>query len=261
MDSRNTYHDRWLANTQRMGVPADVAAEVARRHGISPENFGILERSEEISDPNAKSFFLLPRDVGSEDARKAAVMTYVFNAGTGYGRSGGQCTDFPETPYSAAEVQRITERQDANSWSYLRDVRFVHRNGARLAATPNGILMGMGGNWIQRQFSRQGGTAWGDIFMVNISGGDPAKLLRQVIHSGHAWCADGCGRPVETTLELDRVLHHEEIHSRQWAAKGYPRMIREYSWEAIRQRAFGKPNRLEVEAGPSDGGYRADNPL
>jgi hypothetical protein len=261
MAPRKTCRDTWLANAAHRGVPAECTAAIGRRHGITPESFEILDRAEEIIDPDAKSFFLLPRDVSGEDARTAAMMTYVFNADTGYRKPGGQRTDFPETPYSAKEVQRIIDRQDANDWSYFRDVRFVHRNGARLVTTPNGILMGSGGNWIQRQFSQQGGTAWGDIFMININSADPAQQLRHIIRSGHAWCADGHGRPVETTLDLDRVLHHEELHSQQWAAKGYARMLRDYGWEVIRERVFGKPNRLEVEAGLSDGGYRADSPL
>ena len=186
-------------------------------------------------------------------------MTYVFNAGTGYGKQGTHSTDFPDTPYSAAEIRRIISRQNANNWSYARDVRFVHRNGARLVATPNGILMGVGGNWIQRQFSQQGGTAWGDIFMVNIGGTlDPAQQLRRIVRSGHAWCTDESGRARESNLDLDRVLHHEELHSQQWAAKGYPRMLRDYSREIIRERVFGRTNRLEEDAGLSDGGYPAD---
>lgn len=265
MAPRSTCHDRWLANANRRGVPAGVVVEIAERHGITPDSFAILERWEEISDPAGKSFFLLPRDAGGDEARAAVLMTYVFNAGTGYGMPGSQRTDFAETPYSAAEVRRISERQRANGWSYFRDVRFVHRNGARLVTTPNGVLMGVGGNWIQRQFSRQGGTAWGDIFMVNVRDAtgatDPARQLRHIVRSGHAWCTDRHGRPVETTLDLDRVLHHEEQHSRQWAAKGYARMLRDYGWELVRERVFGKPNRLEVEAGLSDGGYRAESPL
>lgn len=256
MTPRDTCHDRWLANAARRDIPADSTAGIARQHHITPDSFAVLGRCEEITDPDGKSFFLLPRDASGGDARTAALMTYVFNAGTGYGTPGKQRTDFPETPYSATEVRRIIDRQDANAWSYTRDVAFVHRNGARLVATPNGVLMGAGGNWIQRQFSQQGGTAWGDIFMVNVRDAvGPAEQLRRIIGSGHAWCTGRDGRSFETALDLDRVLHHEEIHSRQWAAKGYARMLRDYGWEVIRERVFNKPNRLEEEAGLSDGGY------
>ena len=250
----------WLDNAADRGVSADVTAEIARRHGITPHSFDILQAMEEITDPHGKSFFLIPRRATGSDARRAALMTYVFNADTGYTKAGeqlGVTNDFPETPYSAAEVQRIIDRQRANSWSYDRDVGFVHRNGGRLVATPNGMLMGLGGNWIQGLFSQQGGTAWGDIFMVNIDRcSDPCEQLRQIVRSGHAWYTDRRGVPVQSRLNLDRVLHHEERHSAQWAAKGYLRMLRDYGWELVRERAFGKTNRLEDDAGLADGGYR-----
>ena len=119
------------------------------------------------------------------------------------------------------------------------------------------MLMGLGGNWIQKQFSRRGGTTWGDIFMVNMGRlADPAAQLRQIVQSGHAWYVDGSGRAFESSLELDRVLHHEERHCQQWAAKGYPGMLRDYSRELIREWVFGTTNRLEEDAGLSDGGYR-----
>ena len=121
------------------------------------------------------------------------------------------------------------------------------------------MLMGLGGNRIVRLFSRHGGTAWGDIFMVNIGSTNPsdaAQLLRLIIESGHAWCADHDGRPFETNLALDRVLHHEERHCAQWAAKGYVGMIGDYGREVLRERIFRKTNRIEEDAGLSDGGYR-----
>ena len=173
-------------------------------------------------------------------------MTYVLNAGTDYGKAGRRPADFAETPYSAAEVTRIINRQKANRWSYSRDVRFVHRNGGRLVTTPNGILMGLGGNRMQRQFSQRGGTTWGDIFMVNMSTTDPAEQLRRIVRSGRAH-----------NLDLDRVLHHEERHCQQWAAKGYTGMLRDYSRELVRELVFRKTNRLEEDAGLHDGGYRA----
>jgi hypothetical protein len=107
--------------------------------------------------------------------------------------------------------------------------------------------MGLGGNWVQRQFSQRGGTAWGDIFMVNMGKvADPTKPLRRIVESGRAW----------HRLDLDRVLHHEERHCRQWAAKGYVGMLRDYGRELVREAVFGATNRLEEDAGLSDGGYR-----
>jgi hypothetical protein len=235
----------WLRNAERRGVAPDVVADIARRHAVTPEAFGVLEGMEEIRDPGGRSYFLMPRGTPGDDARRAALLTYVLNAGTGY-RTADQPGDFPATPYSAGEVTRIAERQQANGWTYSRDVRFVHRNGGRLVTTPNGMLMGAGGNRIQRQFSRRGGTTWGDIFMLNLGDvPDPAAELRRIVRSGRAW-----------RLDLDRLLHHEERHSRQWATRGYTGMVRDYGWELLRELVFRKANRLEVGAGLSDGGYR-----
>ena len=254
---------QWLRNAERRGVSPDVVAEVVERHGITPRSFEILDKLEEIEDPHGKSFFLIPPGTGPGAAREAVLMTYVVNAGTDYAKAGtrpgsqpGTVNDFPDTPYGAAQVQRIIERQHANGWSYRRDVGFVERNGGRLVTTPNGILMGVAGNRILSAFSAQGGTVWGDIFMVNIRCADPAEQLRRIVRSGHAWYADRHGRPFESRLALDRVLHHEERHSRQWAAKGRTRMITDYGWELFRENVFRKTNRLEEDAGLSDGGYR-----
>jgi hypothetical protein len=245
MEARD-YSKKWRENAERRGVPSAVVAEIARRHAITPESFRILEKMEEIKDPDGKSYFLIRPGTGGHDAREATLMTYVVNAGTDYGRPGTRPADFPETPYSATEVARIMQRQKANRWSYSRDVRFVDRNGGRLVTTPNGMLMGLGGNWVQQQFSQRGGTTWGDIFMVNIGNGtDPAERLRRIVRSGHT-----------VGLDLDRLLHHEERHSRQWAAKGHAGMLRDYSRELVRELVFGKSNRLEEDAGLSDGGYR-----
>lgn len=252
------YHKKWLENAERHGVPSEVVVQIARQHDITPESFTILGQFTEIKDPDGKSFFLVARGTRGDDARNAALMTYVLNAGTDYGKAGQQPTDFPETPYSAAEVRRIINRQNANSWSYDQDVGFVDHNGGRLVTTPNGMLMGLGGNWIQKRFSREGGTAWGDIFMVNVDdtlGADQG--LRQIVESGHAWYADVNGESVESNLALDRVLHHEELHCQQWAAKGHAGMITAYLWEVVRDKVFGKTNRLETDAGLSDGGYKA----
>ncbi|WP_231995936.1 hypothetical protein [Mycobacterium sp. 852002-51163_SCH5372311] len=255
-------YSQWLANAERRQAAPEVVVGIAQQHGIEPDSFGVLRDMEEIKDPLGKSFYLLPPGTSGDDARKAVLMTYVVNAGTDYAKAGerpGVTNDFPETPYSAAEVQRIADRQHANRWSYRQDVGFVDRSGGGLVTTPNGMLMGLGGNRILRLFTRHGGTAWGDIFMVNIgsrNSADAAQLLRLIIESGHAWCAGRDGRPFETDLALDRVLHHEERHCAQWAAKGYVGMIGGYGREVIRERIFRKTNRIEQDAGLSDGGYR-----
>jgi hypothetical protein len=237
-------HQTWLENAARRGVSAE-ADEIAGWHGITPGSFTVLESCEKISDPHGKSFFLLPRGIAGDGARDAVLLTYVFNAGTGYGKTAGVPNDFPETPYSSAEVRRIIDRQQANRWSYRRDVGFVHRNGGRLVTTPNGMLMGLGGNRMLGVFSQRGGTAWGDIFLMNIDRvAEPAEQLRRIVRSGHAWSSGRDRVPFASGLDLDRLLHHEERHSAQWAAKGYLGTV------------FGKTNGLEEDAGLSDGGYR-----
>lgn len=249
------YYREWLENAQRQGVPPEVIVDIARRHNITPESFNVLNGMEKVTDKDGKSFFLIPKGTSGEDARKAALMTYVLNAGTDYGDSPGT-KDFAETPYSADEVQRIIDRQEANSWSYDKDVGFVDSNGGRLMTTPNGMLMGLGGNQLQDLYSEAGGSTWGDIFMLNIDDpSDAAQQLKQVAESGQMWYPAEDGNGSQGRLDLDRILHHEERHSQQWADKGYGTMLREYGWEIFREKVLGKTNRLEEDAGLSDGGY------
>lgn len=249
------HHAAWLRNAELRNVAPGVVVEIARRNALTPHSFRVLRDMEEIRDPGGKSFFLLPRGTTGTDARRAALLTYVLNAGTGYGAP-GRLADFPAADYCPGEVARIAARQSANGWTYTRDVRFVDRNGGRLVTTPNGMLMGAGGNAIQRLFSWRGGTCWGDLFMVNTGRlSDPADLLRRIVRSGHAWYLDG-GEHRESGLDLDRLLHHEERHSRQWADKGYAGMVKDYGRELLRELVFRRLNRFEEEAGLSDGGYR-----
>lgn len=237
------YPQKWLANAARRAVAPAAIVEIAQI-GVGAQALEFLEKLEEITDPHGKSYFLLPQGISGRDARRAALLTYVLNAGTDYGLPAGRVVnDFLATPYSADEVRRIMGRQHANSWSYARDVGFVHRNGGRLVATPNGILVGLGGSWVQRLFCQRAGTTWGDIFLLNTGYvADPAQPLRDIIQS--------------RGVELDRLLHHEERHCAQWAALGYAGMLRAYGWELVRELVLRKPNRLEVDAGLSDGGYR-----
>jgi hypothetical protein len=241
------YYKEWLANAERQGVPPHVIVDIARRHNITPESFNVLNGMEKVTDKHGKSFFLIPKGTSGGDARKAVLMTYVLNAGTDYGDN-GTGNDFTPEPYSANEVQRIIDRQEANSWTYDEDVPFILRKDGALMTTPNGMLMGMGGNWVQDQFSWKGGTAWGDIFMENIDHShNPADQLRQIVESGKSWDVNSDGVPEARSLDLDRLLHHEEMHSRQWADKGYFGML----W-AVTTDADG----IEEEAGLGDGGYK-----
>ncbi|MGM1062189.1 WXG100 family type VII secretion target [Saccharothrix sp. Mg75] len=249
------HYRQWLENAVRRGVPIDTIEKIAAEHHITPEDFKVLDGMEEIrededGDGTSKSYFMMPTDISGDDAAKAVRMTYVMNAGTDYGTE-GEKTDFPQTPYGSGELNRIIERQRANDWSYDEDVAFVHGNGGRLVTTPNGMMMGLGGNLVQDQFSQQGGTAWGDTFMLNIDDPeDAAQQLREVAGSGHVWY-DGEGGPQRGDLDLDRLLHHEERHSQQWAREGYTGFLASYVWEQVTG-----GNETEEDAGLSDGGYR-----
>ncbi|SNT49036.1 hypothetical protein SAMN05421812_107166 [Asanoa hainanensis] len=249
------HYRQWLENAVLRGVPVETIVKMAADHHIKPEDFAILDRLEEIredEDHNGiyKSYFLMPTDISGDDAAKAVRMTYILNAGTDYGTE-GEATDFAPTPYGSDELRRITERQQANDWSYDDDVGFVHDNGGRLVTTPNGMMMGLGGNLIQDQFSQRGGTTWGDTFMLNIDDTkDPAQQLRDVASSGTSWYEED-GQTKQGTLDMDRLLHHEERHSQQWAQEGYTGFLASYVWESVTG-----GNETEEDAGLSDGGYR-----
>ncbi len=228
-------YEEWIRNTVEKGVSADTVIAIARDHEIGPDDFEVLTGLQEITDPDGKSFFMLNTDMSGDAARAAVLMTYILNAGTDYENG-----DFESTPYSSAEVQRIIDRQEANGWSYGDDVGFVHGNGGRLVTTPNGMLMGAGGNELQDLYGQQGGTAWGDIFMIGKDDiPDPAAYLENnLIRSGTS--------DVHPDLDLDRLLHHEERHSQQWAREGYAWFILQYLWDA---------HKFEEDAGLADGGY------
>lgn len=242
-------HTRWLGNVERRGIPGSVIDAVGRA-GIGVASFEILAGLTEVTDPRGGSHFLIPARTPAVQVRAAVLMAAVFNAGSGY--PGG---DFAVTDFGAAEVHRIRERQAANAWSY-RAAGAVAGNGA-LAATPHGILMGIGGSLPHRAASRRGGTTYGDVFLVNLrAGDDPTALLTAIIESGVGWYRgdDGTARPGR--LHLDRLLHHEERHARQWAALGPVRMSVGYLTAEAAAVVTGRPNAFEVAAGLSDGGYR-----
>jgi hypothetical protein len=64
-----------------------------------------------------------------------------------------------------------------------------------------------------------------------------------IIAAGHS--------PLDPRLDLDRLLHHEEIHSRQWARDSA------FDLEYIVEQMFHpeEENKYEKTAGLSDGGY------
>ncbi|GAB2678601.1 hypothetical protein [Nocardia goodfellowii] len=253
--SASGYYRQWLENAVRRRVSIDTIVKIAAEHRITPEDFEILDgmkeiREDEDGDGIFKSYFLLPTDISADDATKAVRMTYLLNAGTDYGTE-GETTDFGPVPYGSGALWRIADRQRQNSWSYHKDVGFVHDNGGRIVTTPNGIMMGLGGNVVQDQFSQGGGTTWGDMFMLDIDNPkDPAPQLREVAKSGQVW-GEGADGPFRGELDMDRLLHHEERHSRQWAHEGGTAFLASYLWERVTG-----GNETEEDAGLSDGGYR-----
>ncbi|OBJ72324.1 hypothetical protein [Mycobacterium sp. 1274756.6] len=241
-------HARWLDNAERGGLTGEDIEQVTRA-GIAPASFHALAGLAEITDPHGKSYFLIPPGAPAVRVRAAVLMAAVFNAGSGY--RGG---DFAATGYGPAEVQRIRARQFANAWSYRR-ASAIAAAGA-LAATPHGILMGLGGSRAHRLASRRGGTTYGDVFLINLpTGNDPVALLTAIIESGVGWYLDD-GTPRPGRLPLERLLHHEERHARQWAALGPLRMSLGYLAAEARAVWTGEPNTFEAAAGLADGGYR-----
>mgnify|MGYP000045829862 FL=1 len=255
------YYREWLQNAAKKGAPPQVIVDIARQQHITPASFDVLKGMERVVDNNRTStdpsddntYFLLPAGAGAGATRRAAVLTYILNAGTGYTK-GNPNTDFAETPYTANEVQRIIDRQAANSWSYEQIPRLTG-SGGRFATTPNGMLMGLGGGFVQSQLSQQGGSTYGDVFLVNIDHPtDATDQLRKIIASGQMWY-DGPDGAHAGGIDIDRVLHHEERHSAQWAALGPMQFARQYAISLGAERLTGRLNPFETNAGASDGGY------
>ncbi|QKT08534.1 hypothetical protein HUN08_16000 [Gordonia sp. X0973] len=218
--------------------------------GADPD---VLASMTPVLDPGGKSYFLVPVAMSGPALRRAVLATLVHNAGSGYGAD-PEC-DFPATPFTADEVFRIRVRQRANSWSYGRALAMAVATGARLVTTPNGMLMGAGGNWPTRLFSQRGGTTWGDVFVLNAGKNVDATTVLLAATAAAAPVYERGARLVEGRLHLDRLLHHEEIHSQQWARYGRTRFAAAYLREQSRAVLTGQPNRFEVEAGLRDGGY------
>jgi hypothetical protein len=242
------HYRQWLENAVRRGVPIDTIKKIAAEHHITPEDFKILDgmdefREDEDGDGTFKSYFLMPTNISGDDAAKAVRMTYILNAGTDYGTE-GETTDFKPTPYGSEELRRITDRQRENSWSYDDDVGFVHGNGGRLATTPNGMMMGLGGNLIQDQFSQRGGTTWGDTFMLNI---DNPKDPAQHGHAGwpypHRRPADSAPAPRARRVRLHR--HGDRAARRRGGAQRHRIVLRSARLRNVR--------RNPVRGGPDTG--------
>ena len=259
-------YEQWLGNAARREVSRAEIDRIRDEHGIAPENFAVLEGLTEFSDPDGKSYFLLPESISGNHAAKAVLMTYVLNAGTDYGTADSPAKsrydrtptrdDFEETPYSSAEISRIIARQTRNHWSYSQDVGFMLSRGAGLVTTPNGMLMGLGGSPMLALFAAKGGTTWGDIFRLHIDHPtDPATTLENVVASGSMPISQDPDGATNHWLDLDRLLHHEEIHAEQWARQGFLGFLLSYAWQAVKARGDGREILFEQQAGLADGGY------
>jgi hypothetical protein len=66
---------------------------------------------------------------------------------------------------------------------------------------------------------------------------------------------DGPGGAHAGGVDIDRVLHHEERHSEQWAALGPVEFAKQYAISLGAERLTGRRNPFETNAGASDGGY------
>ena len=250
----------WLQNAADNKVAPETIVEIALQQNITPASFDVLKGLERVIDKGSptdpkddKDYFLLPEYATAEQARQAVLMTYILNAGTGYGKArqdpkNNDVNDFAETPYSATEVQRIKDRQEANSWSY----ELLERATGAFTTTPNGMLMGVGGELIQQTISQQAGTCVGDVFAVNIDNpqNGAATQLRDIIRSGTMQHDSNNDGQLTRGNDLDRILHHEERHSQQWADKGFAKFLQEYFTPSN-----AEPNPFETNAGASDGGY------
>lgn len=253
-DTPDDLYLEWLENAARNDISPQEIVQIAQDADLDEDSFDFMEDWEEILDNDGKSYFVLPSDVSPEDAMRGTLLTYIFNAGTGYADADGhEDNDFPATPYSAAEVRRIMERQDENRWSYgdhgwfrsiepdMREQRSV--GDGMQVTTPNGIIMGNGGPTV---WSQRGGTMYGDVFWLNWDDvDDKPEELREMIRDGYAHYptsdGDSAGRG-SNDLDLDRLLHHEERHSQQWTEHGGLWMLTHN-------------DEIEEDAGHSDGGY------
>ena len=260
----NPEYDQWLLNAARRGVSPAKIRQICEDCGFTPVDFEVLSGLERVRDSKGKIFFLLEDSASVADALRIAVMTYVFNAGTDYGSStdpsnyrdkSGTELCYQEVPYGVEEIIRILLRQNANKWVTTRAIRMVLGKGGAMVSTPNGILMSVGGGRLAKLLCQRGGTTYGDVFMLRAPKVTDAKaVLLQRIRSGSTTYRDRATGSTKK-LDFDRVLHHEEVHSMQYAERGVLRMARDYFGAELLGVFSKKHNPMEELAGAADGGY------
>ncbi len=239
-DVPGAIYEAWIKATLATGLTPAQIVDRARQEGVDLHTFDTLDGLQMVKEPNGKMFFVI---TSAGDARQIVELTQLVNGGE---------------PSKA-------ENHGKNGFSYDGDVQLVLHTGGALIATPMGTMMGMGGNPIVDMFSQNGGTTWGDIFMLNGNPDDPKQALINIIESGHNPNANAD----DTAHTLDRLLHHESIHSDQWARYGYTDFIARYldastnwTWRGWGPFKMWLPeerdpcdNEYEQEAGLDDGGY------
>ena len=289
--STNELWDDWEANLTAAGIPVSEVVKIVREQHLTPDSFNVLANLGTKKDPDGKTFFVLPVPVDAGTAEQIVLMGYIYNARTDYAKADKSANDkidtsitadsYPETPYSAAEIARIQQRIAANSASYSDLLQTVQNSGGQVVATPNGMMMGIamgeqpgdsvGERMAKREIlmlSQGGGTTYGDMFIVNIDNSqDPLTTLMNIISNGASpLTSDPTGNTTAKyqgigpdgqvgTIDLDRILHHEEIHSQQWAATGW-KFAPKYLFQSVTGKADEK-NTYEQQAGLADGGYEA----
>ncbi|WP_052327904.1 hypothetical protein [Serinicoccus marinus] len=228
-DPPAAYLREWLQHVQAQG--GDPVA-LAQQEGVDDRTFDLLEELEVMRDPDGRAYFLITTKHG-EDARRIAELTELLAGG---------------------EPSSNAWRRDANSWTFDTwfgdgDIDLVLDDGAALAATPHGIFMAVGEDRLMPSttdlFAYEGGTMWGEIFMVNDESSDPAARLRDMVENDTK-------DPPDSIHPLWRVLRHEKVHAQQWARYGYSGFIARYLWHNPLD-PCGHP--MEEEAGFEDGGY------
>lgn len=251
------YWALWQCRLADCGISENQIAAIIDGFQIDPNTFDKLAEFDWFDDLAGKRYFLLRPRMAVVDVLELAWLTHVLGVGLpdDYRAAGGQ---FPATPYSAEEIGRVAKRQLANRASYARFSAMVAPRGLQLVATPYGTLMGLGIRWPRSLLSQLGGTTYGDVFLVNIDhrkGLDSGAVLGHLITAGRAPNTRDRSGQTLSGLSLDRLLHHEEIHSRQYARSGQARFMASYAWQGLRGRFDGHRIAYEIEAGLADGGY------
>lgn len=225
----------WLQRTLEAGLTPEQVVELAEDEGVKAGTFDVLDGLEVVRDPVGNPYVRLEAGHGARDVARVVELL-----------NGGRP--------SATDARR-----SANGWTYHWPlltggaVALVLGQGGAVVATPEGILMAAPG---PKSFglvpsaaavlSFQGGTTWGELFVLNKSSDDPAGVLHEVIARGFV-----------DDLPLLPLLAHERVHSEQWARYGRFGFLARYltSGRGCDNRTSARPasKRAATTAGTPDG--------